>query len=52
MEDMFEEMRLSRALACVIHDQLTSGVVLPKEVVEAYEKLNALYQWQINKELS
>lgn len=47
-----DEIRLSRALARAIEEELSKGTVLPYEVAKAYNKLYELYQIQMSRELS
>lgn len=53
MNDMFEEVRLSRAFATAFYDALVdSKVEVPKDVLEKFNALKNLYDYQISRELS
>lgn len=43
-ENIYEEIRLSRALAMALSNHIEDT---PKEVQDAYEALRQLYVWQI-----
>lgn len=53
MNEIIQEMRLSRAFACAFFDALTEGKVdVPKEVLEKFDDLKRHYDTQISRELS
>lgn len=50
---MIEEVRLSRAFATAFYDALVeSKVEVPKDVLDKFNALKNLYDYQMNRELS
>jgi hypothetical protein len=53
MNDIMQEIRLSRDFSCAFYDALVAGKVeVPKEVVEKFQTLKQYYDNQMNRELT
>lgn len=53
MNDILDEVRLSRAFATAFYDALVeSKVDVPKDVLDKFNALKNLYDYQMNRELS
>ncbi len=53
MNEIMNEIRLSRSFACAFHDAMVEGKIeVPKEVLEKFKTLKDYYDEQMNRELS
>lgn len=53
MNEILQELRLSRAFAVAFFDALQEGKIeAPKEVLETFQELKRCYDFQMNRELS
>ena len=53
MNEIMNEIRLSRSFACAFFDAMLEGKIeAPKEVLEKFQTLKDYYDTQMNRELS